>query len=327
MISVIRRKPSAKEGVAPIYKPVLVFGAPRSGTSMLFQALSTHPELWSLYRESQEVIDKCMAAALQARDSDELRPEDLRPGDAQALSRAFFDSVGNPEAVGAVSARLPLILRARLNRVLTAGHNGAKPVALRIVEKNPQNSFRLRFLERVFPDARFLFITRHPASNLASLYRGWSEPRFRTCRLPVGFALSGHRTRHWHFGRPPGWRDMNGRSLIEICAFQWRAYNEACLRDVPGLTAPVLRVRYEDLCQRPGEVLSEIAGWADLDPGPLAPFASGLPVVNTWSRPHADKWRSLAPQIQKVSPEIADVAARLGYPLPLPRTTECRDRR
>jgi hypothetical protein len=316
MISVIRRKPQSREGVASIYKPVLIFGAARSGTSMLFQALSTHPELWSLYRESQEVIDKQMTTALRARDCDELRPEDLRPGDVPALYRAFFDGVGNPEAVGAVSARLPLILRARLNKVLTRGYKGSKPAALRMVEKNPQNSFRLQFLERVFPDARFLFITRHPAANLASLYRGWSEPRFRTFRLPAGFVVSGHRTRHWHFGRPPGWRDMNGRSLIEICAFQWRAYNEACLAETSALTAPVLRVRYEELCQRPGAVLSEIASWADLDPGPLARFADGLPVVNTWSRPHADKWRSLAPRIQKVSSEIAEVAARLGYPLP-----------
>jgi hypothetical protein len=327
MTSVIRREPFPQDSLSPIYKPVLVFGAPRSGTSMLFQALSTHPELWSLYRESQEVIDKSMATALEARDSDELRPEDLRPGDAQALSRAFFDRVGNPEAVGAVSSKLPLILRARLNKVLTWGQGGSKPAALRIIEKNPQNSFRLQVLERVFPDARFLFVTRDPAANLASLYRGWSEPRFRTYRLPGSFAVADHRTRHWHFGRPPGWREMNGRSLIEICAFQWRAYNEACLRDTPGLIAPVLRVRYEELCRRPGEVLSEIATWAELDPRPLVRFAGGLPVVNTWSRPHADKWRSLAPQIHRVISDIEDVATRLGYPLPLPRTTEGRDER
>src|SRR6185312_208675 len=175
-----------------------------------------------------------------------------------------------------------------------------------------QNSLRLEFLERVFPDARFLFMTRDPTSNLASLYRGWSEPRFRTHHLPGTFVVADHRTRYWCFGRPPGWQDMNGRSLIEICAFQWSAYNEACLRDTPRLTAPVLRVRYEDLCTRPSEVLNDIAKWADLDPRPLTRFAAGLPVVNTWSRPHADKWRSLAPQVEQAIPAIADVAAQLG---------------
>jgi hypothetical protein len=316
MTQITRQERFPQGGQHPIRKPVLVFGAPRSGTSMLFQALSTHPELWSLYRESQRVIEKNMAAALDARNSDVLRPDDLLPGDAQELSRDFFNSVGNAEAIGAVSSKLPLILRARLSRLLVVGSNGSKPVTLRIVEKNPQNSFRLEFLERVFPDGRFLYITRGPASNLASLYRGWSEPRFRTHRLPAGFVVAGHRGGHWCFGRPPGWQDMNGHSLMEICAFQWRAYNEACLRDTPRLTAPVLRVRYEDMCTQPREVLNTIAEWAELDPKPLARFADGLPVVNTWSRPHDDKWRSLAAEIEQVTPAITDVATTLGYTLP-----------
>lgn len=315
MTEITRQGRFPQGGQHPIRKPVLVFGAPRSGTTMLFQALSTHPELWSLYRESQGVIEKKMAAAFDAHNSDVLRPDDLLPGDAQELSRAFYDSVGNAEAVGAVSSKLPLILRARLSKLLVVGSNGSKPDTLRIVEKNPQNSFRLEFLERVFPDGRFLYITREPASNLASLYRGWSEPRFRTYRLPAEFVVAGHRGGHWCFGRPPGWQDLNGRSLMEICAFQWRAYNEACMRDTPRLKAPVLRVRYEDLCTRPREVLNAIAEWADLDPKPLARFADGLPVVNTWSRPNADKWRSLAREIEPVMPAIKDVAIKLGYTL------------
>src|SRR5664280_1107945 len=30
-----------------IARPLIVLGAPRSGTTMVFQALSTHPDLWS----------------------------------------------------------------------------------------------------------------------------------------------------------------------------------------------------------------------------------------------------------------------------------------
>jgi Sulfotransferase family len=296
-----------------IRSPLLVFGAPRSGTSMLFQALSTHPALWSLYRESQEIIEKQMHPALQRHDTDELAAEDLSSQDAQDLVRSFYDRVGNAEASGAVNSKIPIILRARLNRLLTLGSNGSKPSSIRIVEKNPQNSFRLPFLQRLFPDARFLFISRAPAANIASIYRGWHEPRFKTCALPSGFVIPGYRASSWSFGRPPGWRDMNGRSLIEICAFQWRAYNEACLRDIPQLAQRVLHVRYEDLAEGPRKVLAEIAEWADLDPRPLERFADGLPVVNTWSRPRADKWRSLAPQIEQVLPSVRATAGALGY--------------
>jgi Sulfotransferase family len=300
-------------GMNLIRNPLLIFGAPRSGTSMLFQALSTHPALWSLYRESQEIIEKHMDSALQRHDTDELSAEDLSPQDALDLVRSFYDRVGNAEAGGAVSSKIPIILRAKLNRLLTLGSNGSKPSPIRIVEKNPQNSFRLPFLRRLFPDALLLYITRAPAANIASIYRGWHEPRFKTCALPHDFVISGFRTGSWSFGRPPGWRDMNGRSLIEICAFQWRAYNEACLRDTPQLARRVLRVRYEDLSGDPREVLAEIAEWAELDPRPLERFADGLPVVNTWSRPRADKWRSLAPQIEQVMPSVKDTAQTLGY--------------
>jgi Sulfotransferase family len=296
-----------------VYSPLLIFGAPRSGTSMLFQALSTHPALWSLYRESQEVIEKHMAPALQRHDSEALSAEDVSPRDAFDLARSFYDRVGNAEASGAVSSKVPIILRAKLNRLLTLGANAAKPPSIRVVEKNPQNSFRLPFLQCIFPDAQFLFMTRTPAANIASIYRGWHEPRFKTCTLPRDFVISGYRTTRWCFGRPPGWRDMNGRSLIDICAFQWRAYNEACLRDIPRLGHRVLRVRYEDISERPRDMLAEIAEWADLDPRPLERFADGLPVVNTWSRPRADKWRSLAPQIEGVLPSVRDVAETLGY--------------
>lgn len=125
--------------------------------------------------------------------------------------------------------------------------------------------------------------------------------------------IADYRGKHWCFGRPPGWQEVNGCSLMQICAFQWHAYNEACLRDTQRLVAPVLQVRYEELCERPSEVLNNIAKWANLDPEPLTRFADGLPVVNTWSRPHTDKWRSLAPQVEQVIPAIRDVAIRLGY--------------
>jgi hypothetical protein len=297
----------------PIREPILIFGAPRSGTSMLFQALSTHPDLWSLYRESQEVIEKLMAPALERHDSEELTAEDLGPQTAAELARSFFDHVGNAEAAGAVRSRLPLILRARLNRLLTVGASGSKPASIRIVEKNPQNSFRLRFLEGVFPDAYYIFIVRNPAPAIASIYRGWSEPRFRLYPVPPDFTISGFKGTNWAFGRPPGWRDMNGHSLMEICAFQWRSYNERALQDTAHLGDRVMRVTYEDLSEQPGKVLGEIAQWAHLDPRPLERFADRLPVVNTWSRPSAEKWRSLAPQLEEIMPSVADTAKTLGY--------------
>lgn len=298
-----------------VHDPLLIFGAPRSGTSMLFQALSTHPDLWSLYQESQQVIETRMEPALRAHDSEELTAPDLSPEDARALIRRFYERTGNAEGSGALTARLPLIFRAKLNRLVVAGTGKSKPSTIRVVDKNPQHSFRLPFLDKLFPDAKFIHITREPGPNIASIYRGWHEPRFRTSKLPDDFPVLGYSGSEWCFGQPPGWRDMKGRELMEICAFQWRSYNAACLRDMPALGARTKRVKYEDLTKHPLTVLREIAGWAGLDPVPLTRFTDGLPVVNTWSRPREDKWRSLAAQIEHVTPAVSDVAEELGYHL------------
>lgn len=126
MTHTISRGRFPQHGLASIHEPLLIFGAPRSGTSMLFQALSTHTELWSLYRESQEVVEKSMAAVLAARNSDELRSADLQPADIEAISGTFYNRVGNAEALGGLSSKLPLILRAKLNRVLTSDYKGSK---------------------------------------------------------------------------------------------------------------------------------------------------------------------------------------------------------
>jgi hypothetical protein len=313
MRSSSRPKAPDHEPGALIHDPLLIFGAPRSGTSMLFQALSTHPDLWSLYRESQLVIEPRMDRALRDHDCEELTAADLSPEDARALARSFFEQTGNAEGTGALVARLPLIFRARLSRLVVAGAGKSRPAAIRIVEKNPQHSFRLPFLDKLFPDAKFLHITREPGPNIASIYRGWHEPRFRTARLPDDFPIGGYTGSDWCFGRPPGWREMRGRELMEVAAFQWRSYNAACLRDMPALGGRARRVKYEDLTAQPMTVLREIARWADLDPAPLARFADGLPVVNTWSRPRADKWHSLAAQIEHVTPGVSDIAEALGY--------------
>ena len=113
----------------------------------------------------------------------------------------------------------------------------------------------------------------------------WGEPRFRTYALPQDFEIGGYRGDRWCFGRPPGWAAISGCTLMELCAFQWRSYNEACLRDAKALGDRIRRVSYEDLCSDPGERLADIADWAGLSWSPLAKFSAGLPVVNTWSRP------------------------------------------
>jgi hypothetical protein len=224
--------------------------------------------------------------------------------------------VGNAEAALRSFGRgVPLIVRVRLSRLLTRLGGRQKVAPIRIVEKTPDNCFRIQMVERVFPDAQFIHVVRDPRGSIASIYRGWTEEtRFQRFELPPDFTIEGYGGKEWCFGLPPGWERLDGCTVMEICAHQWRLYNEYCGRDLPADPDRVLRVRYEELADNPGPVLEEVAHWAGLDPRPIERYREKLPVVNTWSKPSSDKWRTLEEELAKVLPLVAAQSERLGYP-------------
>jgi hypothetical protein len=185
---------------------------------------------------------------------------------------------------------------------------------IRMVEKTPDNCFRIQMLLKVFPDAQFVYVVRDPRGSIASIHKGWTEEsRFQRFELPPDFAIKDYTGSSWCFGLPPGWEELNGSTVMEICAHQWRLYNEYCDRDLPKDASRVLQVRYEEMASDPGPVLRQVAKFADLDPQPLERYGEKLPVVNTWSKPSSDKWKRVEEEIGGVLPLVAAEAERLGY--------------
>ncbi len=283
---------------------------------MIFQALSAHPDLWSLYSESQAILAPYFDMGLAPGRSSFVSAADVDDATAQAIERDFFNSVGNLEGGPQwISKSLPLIVRTKLSGVLRKLGQQKKVPPIRMVEKTPNNCYRIELLERVFPDAQFVFVVRDPRASIASIYHGWrEEPRFQALELPEGFSIPDYDGK-WCFGVPPHWENLNGRPLIEICAHQWVSYNEHCRRDLPEDPARRITVRYEELSSQPGPILTTIAAWADLDPGPLRRFEEKLPVVNTWTRPSEDKWRRYESEIMSVTEQIMPMSHQLGYDL------------
>ena len=185
---------------------------------------------------------------------------------------------------------------------------------IRMVEKTPDNCFRIPMLLRLFPDALFVYVVRDPRGSIASVYRGWTEEsRFQRFDLPKDFVIKDYDGTRWCFGLPPEWESLNGCTVMEICAHQWRLYNEYCLQDLPTDSDRVLEVRYEETVASPGPVLEKLALWAGIDPRPLERYSEKLPVVNTWSKPSSDKWKRVEQEITDVLPLVAAESERLGY--------------
>jgi hypothetical protein len=299
-----------------IHDPIVILAAPRSGSSVLFAALSSHPALWSLYRESNDILEGPFDPVARPAESNRLTEHDLEPDVRRHLVKAFYDRAGNLE-------RLPLVRRAPLrgrgrssiSRAIALASRPLKRPSIRLVEKSPRNSLRVPFMRALFPDARFIHLVRDPRPNIASLYRAWKVPdRYKTYPLPEGFRIGDYEGTRWSFMWQPGWRSLDGRDLIEICADQWRSCNEHTMRDLHDLPPErALRVSYERMIADPLDTLTRVASWAGISGEPFRRHSRRLPVVQATTPPDARKWESLRDRIETVLPNVADVAKALGY--------------
>lgn len=297
---------------------------------MLFNALSGHPDLWSLYRESGSLIERYFPVTMEPGVSDVVAAADVSSTTVASLYRDIADSIGNMGARHLVLARgasaflrtsagrrvmrLPVVSKWRLSSLYSRMGRQRQSDTVRIVEKTPENCFRVELVRRLFPDALFVYITRDPRQSIASIYTGWTQStEFRRFRFPTWFHLSDYSPPWWSFGLVPGWETLNGATLMEACATQWLRYNQYCRAELPQDPSKVLLVPYEDTVSSPMAVLVRLARWADLDPAPFKRFERSLPVVNTYTGPRGEKWRRLEREIGDIGPLVREEAASLGY--------------
>ena len=269
-------------------RPVFVLGAPRSGTTLVFELLRASDELGSLPGEGHDIWRTFHHPRWSRWDSDHVAAHDVRPGEGRVVAARFyahFDSV-------------------------------------RFVEKTPENSLRVPYLLRLFPDARFIVVKRDPCDVVSSIINGWRHPngKYRSYFVPEDLAIPGYPPRRqWCFALIKGWRDHRASPVPEIAFAQW----EQCVRALEaarGLVPPEhwTEVCLEDILDEPGESLATICGAAEVQPEPalerkLAELIADP--VNALSAPAEEKWRTHnRAEIEALLPRIAAVVEREASP-------------
>lgn len=239
-------------------RPVIIVGAPRSGTAIVAHVVRAHPDMAYL-REPR----------LLWRHGNDTRSDLLTADDARPEVRAW------------VRGKLAEAVREQGRRRLT--------------EKTPSNSLRLPFVDVILPDARFVHVIRNGPDSIASIRRSWLQtPRgVKTARQKDRLRrhlreIDLQRMRHYagEFVRqmaparfsgvvgPRLWgprlpgidglvRDLD---LLEVCALQWRMCVElACQAGRRLGPDRYFECRVEDLT--PG-VLKEIVDFCELGDAP-----------------------------------------------------------
>lgn len=272
-------------------KMLFVIGAPRSGTTMLERILSSHsmvqggPEPHLLTPLAHlgvwDKVDKAPYDHVLAAESQKLFVEQLPNGeqDYWDACRAYCDTLYGRYLQGA----------------------GSKPVCL---DKTPAYALVLPFMAKVFPDAKFVVLTRHPLAMFSSFANSFFDGDYRVAQQ----------------------------------------YNPLIDRYVPALASflrqeetPFIHVRYEDLVKDPEHWFEKICAHVEIpyeadaiDYGKKKeerPQGLGDPIgVKQHSRPTTASVKKWVQELASDSAKLAlmkDVIARvdpadletIGYPV------------
>ncbi len=270
------------------YRPIIVVGCSRAGSTVVYKTLSESLEIGSLQRETHDYWTDLHPLANKNWNTHALNANDANPKDCYTVSHYFFNWTGQH----------------------------------RWVDKNNQNGLCVPYLATLFPDAIFVFIKRSPGDNLNSLIEGWHKPEeFATWSndLPTTVAVENGQLSKWCFFLCDGWRNYVNAQVEDVAAFQYTAINQAILDAKSSLPPDQwVEVFYEDILRNPVDTFRQIFEGCGLsfDTRLQEHCANVLNIpYNAFSEIRADKWKDgrNREKIDRVLPKIKDLAARLGY--------------
>ncbi len=246
------------------HTPIFLVGFPRSGTTLLDTLLMNIPSLHVL--EELPVV-----RAVQAELGDPERIETLTSAEAAALRGTYFDALGrlSPPAPGQ-----------------------------RVVDKFPLHMARMAVIHRLFPDAKVIFVERHPLDCVLS-----------------GFMAS--------FELNPA---MLNFTSLEDAARLYDTASTAWERAESLLPIDVCRIRYERMVEDLEGEMRRLLGFLDIpwddkvldNTGSAAKrdhirTASYSQVTEPIYRRSIGRWERYRPQLEPVLPILAPWAEKLGY--------------
>lgn len=312
-----------------IKKPVIIIGCPRSGTSLLFTILSESEHLHSLYRESQDIFDSFYTkkkVSLKEYYDDALAEKDLDDEYRRFMLDEFHRYSLNNRPVGYV-VREHCLKKKILNPLgwaITKANAVIKDTFLkeyRLVEKTPRNCFRLPFINKLFPDAKYIYLKRDGRTNISSLIEGWRRKmpykRIPDANLPLN--IKGIDGKKWRYVLPPNWKNYIDKPVEDVAAFQWISSNRAAidgLREIPQ--DRVHSISYEDLTSNSEETIKALCEFMEIPyTKNLSKFAVKPPVVSTpkGDNPRKNKWLKNKELLENVYPTIEPMMRELGYNL------------
>ena len=286
-------------------EPVFITGPHRSGTTLLYSLLLA-TQRFNGVTAYHVLRYRQMLARHLAGETEQAKTELAEQFRSAGILVGVIDGVrvtpDMPEEYGFVIADpgSPRLRPANLKRfadlcrkVQFTGEPGRT-----LLLKNPWDFGRSRFAKQDFPQSKFLFLHRDPARTLNSqLNAARSMLAVRNAYLAMLAPRYGLLFRRPLALYPTRWLFAPGHGLgARLLARGVAAGIESAARDRVELPrGDCFDVRYEDLCDRPNEMMAGILGW-------LGTENSGVPDVSTMIAPRSGP---LLPEVERIRPTLA----------------------
>lgn len=232
----------------PVTNPIYILGTGRSGTTVLGIVLSMHRSLGFLNEP------KALWHSVYAQ-------EDLIGSYNRGPARYRLNAEDASEQH-----------RNKIHRIYSAYL--ALTFSKRLLDKYPELIFRIPFVLKIFPDAKFIFLVRNGWDTCSSINL-WSD------RLGEKSGAEQHdwwgaNNRKWnllveqlvpeHSDLAPYAKDMlTWTKQTDMAAVEWIITMREGLRLLPLFPNNILRVNYEELCANPQLKLPEITSFLNLE--------------------------------------------------------------
>lgn len=196
--------------------------------------------------------------------------------------------------------------------------------ATRFMNKNPMNSLRIGFLNRLFPDARFISISRHPVDTILSQYkvaellndRYKESPLFQeVIQNRLKMDMLNLRVKTHTYART---LELDREHPMLGIANEWKDMQLAVLKALacsPAIQERTLLIPLEDLQSQPVATLERLWDFCELDAKAAAPITAHYAdkLGPSPRHPVDDAEWALLPRVWEI---VAPVARQLGYEEP-----------
>lgn len=283
--------------------PIFVIGSGRSGTTILYNILCTHPDLTFFTKLSNKFPDNPWLSVINRLYKFPLIGSFLKKS---ILTKTFAGSIFSPSEGEDIYRHCGFRdnIKMTANDINKVNSEMFKTIVKdhlkyagkkRFVTKRTANTQRLELLNAIFPDAYFIHIVRDGRAVAVSLTQ---TPWWKSMAL------------WWSDRKKVSELLSSGEKPMELAATHWQKNVLEILKNRRLFKKRYLEVTYEDLTNDPHKILSSILKFCRLRP--YTSFFSQLPK-------HMDnmnyKWKDyLTPSEQKgLVQKIGPLLAKLKY--------------